>query len=59
MKNRLLLDVVVPKGSAVFKLFAVKDEALLVWGGALLVLKLGLNLLNRVRGLDIKGDGPA
>ena len=30
MKGRLLLDVIVKEGSAVFKLFACKDEALLV-----------------------------
>ena len=57
MKGRLLLDVVVRKGSAVFKLLAGEDEALLVWGDALLVLDLGLYVLNGIRGLDIKGDG--
>ena len=30
MKGRLLLDVIVKEGSAVFKLFACKDEVLLV-----------------------------
>jgi hypothetical protein len=37
MEGRLLLDVVVREGTAVFKLLAGKDEALLVWRDALLV----------------------
>jgi len=37
MKGRLLLDVVVAEGSAVFKLLASEDQALLVWWDPLLV----------------------
>jgi len=46
MKGRLFLDVVVRKGSAIFKLFACKDQPLLIWGNALLVLNLGFDILN-------------
>ncbi len=45
-------DVVVGEGAAIFELLARKDEAPLVLRNALLVLDLGLDVLNRVRGLD-------
>jgi len=56
VKGGLLLDVVVGKGAAVFELLAGEDEALLVWGNALLILNLGLNVLNGVAGLDVQSD---
>ena len=40
MERRLLLDVVVREGAAVFKLLAREDQALLVRRDALLVLDL-------------------
>ena len=40
VEGQLLLDVVVQKGTSVFKLFASKDEALLVWGNAVWHVKL-------------------
>ena len=57
MEGRLLLNVVVRKGSAILKLLTSEDESLLVWGDALLILDLGLDVLNGVCGLNIKGDG--
>ena len=54
-----LLDVVVRKGATVLKLLAGEDQALLVRRNALLVLNLGLDIVDRVRGLDLKGDGLA
>merc|ERR1712179_548976 len=57
VKGRFLLDVVVRKGTAIFKLFASKDQSLLIWGNALLVLDLGLDIFNGVRSLNLKGDG--
>ena len=36
-----------------------EDEALLVGRDALLVLDLGLHVVDRVRGLDLEGDGLA
>jgi len=59
VESGLLLDVVVRKGSAVLKLLASEDEALLIGGDTLLVLDLGLDVLNGVRRLNIEGDGLA
>ena len=59
MEGALLLDVVVGKGAAVFKLLSGKDEALLVWWDALLVLDLGLDIVDGVGGLYLEGDGLA
>ena len=54
-----LLDVVVGEGPAVLQLLSGEDKTLLVGGDALLVLNLGLHIVDRVRGLDLKGDGLA
>merc|ERR1711992_292104 len=59
VEGALLLDVVVGEGSSVLELFASKDQPLLVWGNAFLVLDLGLDVLNAVRRLDLEGDGLA
>ena len=59
VQSRLLLDVVVRQGAAVLQLLARENKALLVWGNALLVLDLGLDIVDRVRGLDLQGDGLA
>ena len=56
MEGRLLLDVVIREGAAVLELLAGKDEALLVGRDALLVLDLGLDVVDRVRGLDLERD---
>jgi hypothetical protein len=45
VESRLLLDVVVGKGTAVLELLAGEDQALLVRGNALLVLDLGLDIV--------------
>ena len=39
VKGGFLLDIIVGQGPAVLKLLASKDQPLLVWGDALLVLK--------------------
>ena len=57
MEGRLLLDVVVRKGSAILELLSSEDKSLLIWWDTFLVLDLGLDVLNRVSWLDIKGDG--
>merc|ERR1712180_223796 len=59
MQSGLLLDVVVREGAAILKLFASKDQPLLIWGNAFLVLDLGLDIFNGVRWLNLKGDGLA
>ena len=59
MQGRLLLDVVVREGAAVLELLAGKDQALLVGRGALLVLDLLLDVVDRVARLDVERDGLA
>merc|ERR1711913_268948 len=59
MKGRLLLDVVVGESPSILELLSSEDQPLLVWGNAFLVLDLGLDVLNAVRGLDLEGDGLA
>jgi len=56
VKGGLLLDVVIRKGAAILQLLSGKDEALLIWRDALLVLDLGLDVVNCVGGLDIQSD---
>ena len=53
VERALLLDVVVGQGAPVLELLARKDKTLLIWRDALLVLDLGLDVLNAVRGLDL------
>ena len=57
MESRLLLDVVVGEGSAVFQLLSSEDESLLIGWDSFLVLDLGLDILDGVRGLNVQGDG--
>lgn len=59
MKGRLLLDVVVGKGTAVLQLLSSEDQTLLVRGDSLLILDLALNVVNSVARLDLEGDGLA
>merc|ERR1712025_311853 len=57
VEGALLLDVVVGESSSVLELLASEDQSLLIWGDSLLVLDLGLDVLNGVRGFDLQGDG--
>ncbi|GAO45925.1 hypothetical protein G7K_0171-t1 [Saitoella complicata NRRL Y-17804] len=57
VKGRLLLDVVVGESAAILELLSGEDETLLVRGNSLLVLDLGLDVVDGVRGLDLEGDG--
>ena len=57
VEGGLLLDVVVREGAAVLELLASEDKTLLVGRDALLVLDLGLDVVDGVRGLDLEGDG--
>jgi hypothetical protein len=59
MEGRLLLDVVVGEGAAVFELLASEDQALLVRRDALLVLDLGLDIVDGIGRLHLKGDSLA
>jgi hypothetical protein len=53
------LDVVVRKSASILELLSSEDQSLLVRGNSLLVLDLGLDIVDRIRGLDLKGDGLA
>merc|ERR1712142_931091 len=57
MEGGFLLDVVVREGSSIFQLLSSKDQPLLVWGNSFLVLDLGLDIFNGVRGFNLEGDG--
>merc|ERR1719392_15669 len=59
VKSGLLLDVVVGQSPAILQLLASEDQPLLIRGDSLLVLDLGLDILDSVRGLHLKGDGLA
>ena len=59
MQSTFLLDVVIRQSTTIFELLTSEDEALLVWWDAFLVLDLGLDVLDGVSCLDIKGDGLA
>merc|ERR1711990_738413 len=48
MKSGLLLDVVIRKGSSVFKLLSGEDESLLIGWDSFLVLDLSLDVLDGV-----------
>merc|ERR1711910_7170 len=56
MQSRFLLNVVVGEGATVLQLLASKDEALLVWRDALLVLNFGFDVFDRVGSLDLERD---
>ena len=57
MQSGLLLNVVVREGPAILELLASKDQPLLIWGNSFLVLDLGLDILDGVGRLNLKGNG--
>merc|ERR1712115_206975 len=57
MQSTFLLNVVIREGSSVFQLLSSEDQSLLIWRNSFLVLDLGLDVLNGIRGLDLKSDG--
>lgn len=57
MKRRLLLNVVISKGSSVLELLSSEDESLLVRRDSLFVLDFSFHVVDRVRGLDLEGNG--
>ena len=48
---------VIGKGSTVLQLLSGENESLLIRGDTLLVLNLALDIVDRVRRLDLEGDG--
>lgn len=59
VQGRLLLYIVICQGSAIFKLLTSKDQTLLVWRNAFLILDLTFYVLDGVASLDVEGDGLA
>ena len=57
VKGGFLLNIVVRKSTSIFQLLSSENQTLLIRGNSLLVLNLGLDIVNGVRGFDIKGDG--
>jgi hypothetical protein len=57
MEGRLLLDVVVRKGSAILTVITGENESLLIWWDTFLILDLSFDVLDGVCWFDIKGDG--
>jgi len=57
MKGWFFLDIVVGQSSAVFELFASKNESLLIWRDAFLVLDFRFDVFDSVGGFDFEGNG--
>lgn len=57
MQGGLLLDVVVRKGTTILQLLAGEDQTLLIRGDSFLILDLGLDILDSIGRLDLKGYG--
>lgn len=52
-----LLNVVVAESTAILKLLAGKDQALLIRGNAFLILNLALHIVDSIARLHLEGDG--
>jgi hypothetical protein len=59
VQSRLLLDVIIRKGPAVFKLLASKDQTLLVGRNTLLVLNLRFHVVDGIGGFNFERNGLA
>ena len=57
MKSGFFLDIVVAKGSSIFKLLSGENESLLIGWDTFFILDLCLYIINGVRWLNIKSDG--
>jgi len=53
VERGLLLDIVVRQGATILQLLPGKNQALLVWWDAFLVLNLGLDIVNGVGRLHL------
>ena len=56
VEGRFLLNVIVRKSSAIFKLLSSEDETLLIWRNTFFVLDLSLDVFNSICRLNFKGD---
>ena len=59
MKSGLFLDVVIRESTSILELLSGENQALLIRGDSLLVLDFRLDVVDGIRGLDLKGDGLA
>lgn len=57
MKSGFFLDVIVRQCTPIFQLLAGKDQTLLIRRNTLFVLNLGLDVIDGIGRLDLKGDG--
>ena len=57
MQGCLLLDIVVGQCAPVFQLLSSKDQSLLIWRNAFLVLDLLLHVFDGIAWFYVKGDG--
>ena len=57
MKSALLLNVIIRKSAAIFELFTGEDKALLIGRNTFLILDLGLDVIDGIRGFNLEGDG--
>jgi len=56
VKGGLFLDVIIGEGPAVLELLSSENEALLVGGNSFFVLDFGLDVIDGVGRLDLKGN---
>ena len=56
VESRFFLNVIVRKGSSIFKLLSSEDKSLLIWWDTFLILDFSFYILNCIGWLDIKGD---
>jgi hypothetical protein len=57
VQSGFLLNVVISQSTSIFQLLSSENQTLLVRGNSFLVLNLGLDIVNGVRGFHFKGDG--
>ena len=57
VKSALLLNIIIGQRTSILELLAREDEALLIRGDAFLVLDLRLDVVDGIRGFDLKSDG--
>ena len=56
MESGFLLDVVIRQCTSIFQLLSSKNQSLLIGRNSFLVLNLGLDIFNAVRGLNLQGN---
>lgn len=56
MQGAFFLDVVITQSAAIFQLFTGENQSLLIRRNSFLVLNLGLDVVDRVRRLNVKGN---